>query len=150
MEKLVDMLPANFLLWWIIAAAFVGYVIYKEWPEVSRRLRARSEKDIKEEVNDKSVESRLDRIETDVKEIKDKLNRDYDRINVMEKKQKYTYQMVEASLEERELIMEALLGVLGGLQEMGANGPTKAAEEKIRGYLNKQAHEKTVLGGIYD
>ena len=48
--------------------------------------------------------------------------------------------MVEDSLEDRQIIMEALLGALGGLQELGANGPTKEAENKIRTYLNKQAH----------
>ena len=44
------------------------------------------------------------------------------------------------SLEERSIIMQALLGVLGGLQEIGANGHTKEAEKTIRNYLNKKAH----------
>ena len=36
--------------------------------------------------------------------------------------------------------MEALMGALGGLQELGANGPTKEAKTKIQDYLNKKAH----------
>ena len=48
--------------------------------------------------------------------------------------------MIADSLEEREILMQAMLGVLGGLQEIGANGPTKKAEEQIRNYLNRKAH----------
>ena len=42
--------------------------------------------------------------------------------------------------EELKIIMEALLGALGGLQELGANGPTKEAKAKIQNYLNSKAH----------
>ena len=48
--------------------------------------------------------------------------------------------IAEDSLEERQILMQALLGVLGGLQEIGADGPTKKAEETIRSYLNRKAH----------
>ena len=51
-------------------------------------------------------------------------------------------QFTQESLEEREVIMQALLGVLGGLQEIGANGPTKDAKAKVEKYINKQAHRR--------
>ena len=51
-------------------------------------------------------------------------------------------QIVTESLEEREILMQAMLGVLGGLQELGANGPTKAAKATIQDYINKQAHKR--------
>ena len=45
-------------------------------------------------------------------------------------------------LEEREILMQAMLGVLGGLQELGANGPTQEATDAIHKYINKQAHRR--------
>ena len=77
---------------------------------------------------------------TDVRQIKDKLDLDYNRLNEMERWKMSMQRLAADSLEEREILMQALLGVLGGLQEIGANGPTKAAEAKIRDYLNKKAH----------
>ncbi len=53
------------------------------------------------------------------------------------RQQKY----VEDSLEERELILKSLLGVVQGLQEIGANGPTKRAESDIQDFLLKKSHK---------
>ena len=75
-----------------------------------------------------------------MKDIKAKLERDYTRINDMERWRGSMERMIADSLEEREILMQAMLGVLGGLQEIGANGPTKKAEEQIRLYLNRKAH----------
>jgi hypothetical protein len=52
--------------------------------------------------------------------------------------------MSAESLEEREILMQAMIGVLGGLQELGANGPTKSAKATIQDYINKQAHKREV------
>lgn len=140
MNKLSELVTGESVALWILIALIVGYFVYKEWPEFRKRMSAKEVKEQKEEDEDRTVEERLDKIETDVGEIKEKLNRDYDRINELVAKQKHYQTLVEDSLEEREIIMEALLGALGGLQELGANGPTKEAEGKIRAYLNKQAH----------
>ena len=139
-SKIGEMISGDSLVAWLLIAVIVAYFIYKEWPEFRKRVSAKAVQDQKEETSDKTVEERLERIEADVNEIKLKLNRDYDRINDLVIKQKRYQKMVEDSLEEREIIMEALLGALGGLQELGANGPTREAESKIRTYLNKQAH----------
>lgn len=139
-SKIGEMVSGDSLVAWLLIAVIVAYFIYKEWPEFRKRVSAKAVQDQKEETSDKTVEERLERIEADVNEIKLKLNRDYDRINDLVIKQKRYQKMVEDSLEEREIIMEALLGALGGLQELGANGPTREAEGKIRTYLNKQAH----------
>ena len=139
-SKIGEMVSGDSLVAWLLIAVIVAYFLYKEWPEFRKRVSAKAVQDPKEEASDKTVEERLERIEADVNEIKLKLNRDYDRINDLVIKQKRYQKMVEDSLEEREIIMEALLGALGGLQELGANGPTKEAENKIRTYLNKQAH----------
>ena len=56
---------------------------------------------------------------------------------VLDNQQKF----VEDSLEEREIILKSLLGVIQGLQEMGANGPTKKAEKDIQIFLIEKSHE---------
>ena len=61
-------------------------------------------------------------------------------INMIQREAATNRQMLEAEIEEQEIIVRALLGVLGGLQELGANGPTKAAEKEIRYYLCHMAH----------
>lgn len=139
-HKLEELITADQILTWIVIAFLVGYFIYKEWPEFKRRVSGTAVNAAKEAAEDKSVLARLSAIETDVKEIKTKLERDYTRLNAMEHWKGGMEKMVADSLEEREIIMQAMLGVLGGLQEIGANGPTKKAEEQIRNYLNRKAH----------
>lgn len=139
-HKLDELITADQMLTWIVIAFLVGYFIYKEWPEFKRRISGTAVNAVKEAAEDKSVLARLSAIETDVKDIKAKLERDYTRINDMERWRGSMERMIADSLEEREILMQAMLGVLGGLQEIGANGPTKKAEEQIRLYLNRKAH----------
>ena len=100
-------------------------------------------KEQKEEDTERTVGLRLETIETDVKEIKEKLGRDYLRINKIEMQLDKTKNVQSSLMEELEIIMRALLGVLRGLQEQGANGPTKEAEAEIQDYLTKKAHKST-------
>ena len=137
MDKVFSLITPEDALHWLIIALLFGYFIYKEWPEFRKRVSGKA----LEEAADKSVEKRLETIESDVKEIKEKLERDYIRLNDMERWKQSMQKIAADSLEERGIIMQALLGVLGGLQEIGANGHTKDAEAKIREYLNKKAHE---------
>lgn len=139
-HKLEELITADQMLTWIVIAFLVGYFIYKEWPEFKRRISGTAVNAVKEAAEDKSVLARLSAIEADVKDIKAKLERDYTRINDMERWRGSMERMIADSLEEREILMQAMLGVLGGLQEIGANGPTKKAEEQIRLYLNRKAH----------
>lgn len=139
-HKLEELITADQILTWIVIAFLVGYFIYKEWPEFKRRVSGTAVNAAKEAAEDKSVIARLSAIEADVKEIKTKLERDYNRLNDIERWRGGMERMIADSLEEREILMQAMLGVLGGLQEIGANGPTKKAEEQIRNYLNRKAH----------
>ena len=75
-----------------------------------------------------------------VKEIKGKLQTDYLRLNQIESRLDKTKETQGGLVEELEIIMRALLGVLRGLQEQGANGPTKEAEQEIQEYLTRKAH----------
>ncbi len=142
MGKLAELVSADALSAWLLAAFLVAYFIYKEWPEFKKRMTQGAIKDKEEEVSERSVGQRLDTIEKDVKEIKEKLDRDYERINKLENGAREAKTAQNSTSEELELIMEALMGALGGLQELGANGPTKEAKNKIQDYLNKRAHEK--------
>ncbi len=140
MDKLSEMVTGEQIITWLIIAILALYFVYKEWPEFRRRISGHAVREEKEAATDKSVCEKLASIESDIREIKAKLERDYDRINSMERWRKDMQQIAADSLEERTILMEALLGVLGGLQEIGANGPTKEAESKIRKYLNRKAH----------
>ena len=139
--KLLEFVTSGQVVVWLVIAFFVGYFIYKEWPEFRKRVSSGAVKQQKDEELDKSVEQRLAGIENRLTTIEEKLTRDYDRINDVEHEGKRNRRMAEESLEEREIIMRALLGALGGLQELGANGPTQAATAEIKDYLNRKAHD---------
>jgi hypothetical protein len=140
-KKLVS--PDQVITWLVIAALFI-YFVYKEWPEFKRRISGGAVAAEKEAAEDKSVSDRLSAIETDIKQIKENLDRDYHRLNEMERWRGGIQKMGEESLEEREILMQAMIGVLGGLQELGANGPTKSAKAGIQDYINRQAHKREV------
>ena len=139
MDKLLQqaITPEQIILWLIIAF-LVGYFIYKEWPEFQKRVSGSAVKAEK----DKTVNERLSTIEADIREIKGKLEHDYIRLNDMDQWKKNVDRVVAESLEEREILMQAMLGVLGGLQELGANGQTEEAIDAIHTYINKQAHKR--------
>jgi hypothetical protein len=141
LKKLVS--PDQVIVWLVIAF-LVLYFVYKEWPEFKRRISGGAVAAEKEAAEDKSVSDRLSAIETDIKQIKENLDRDYHRLNEMERWRGGIQKMGEESLEEREILMQAMIGVLGGLQELGANGPTKSAKAGIQDYINRQAHKREV------
>ena len=139
MDKVLQQnVTAEQMITWLIIAFLVSYFVYKEWPEFKRRVSGTAVK----EISEKSVCDRLTAIEADIRQIKDNLALDYARLNDMDRWKRDMDQIVTESLEEREILMQAMLGVLGGLQELGANGPTKAAKATIQDYINKQAHKR--------
>ena len=143
MEKILQgLVTGDQFFAWLICAFLFGFFIYKEWPDFKKRITEGSKEKAEAEATDKSLDARLTAIETDVKQIKEKLDRDYGRLNDMERWKKTIEQVVAESLEEREILMQAMLGVLGGLQELGANGPTQEATDTIHRYINKQAHRR--------
>lgn len=137
MEKVVDMVSGEYILQWVIVAILLLYFVYKEWPEFKKRMKSWG----KQEEQEKSLNQRVSDVETELKKVNEKLDNDYRQINTMVQELQNQKRVTDASLEEREIIMRSLLGVLKGLQEIGANGPTKEAQAEIETYLNKQAHE---------
>ena len=144
MDILKKLVSPDQLIAWLVIAFLVFYFVYKEWPEFKRRISSGAVADEKEAAEDKSIGDRLSAIETDVRQIKERLDRDYHRLNEMDRWRDGIQKMSAESLEEREILMQAILGVLGGLQELGANGPTKSAKATIQDYINKQAHKREV------
>ena len=115
---------------WLIIAVIVLYFFYKEWPEFWKRITAKTKSQLtSEEVSKK------------VKEIDEKLDRDYQRLNHLEARVDNLHKEQNDSKEESEIMMRAMLGVLKGLQELGANGVTGKNEQEIQEYLNRRAHE---------
>ena len=139
-DQLAKTVTGAQILNWCVIAFLVGYFAYKEWPDFKKRISSRAVKDHEDEEQDKSVDARLDRVEIEVRNVNEKLGRDYDRLNRLELQIEKTRTVQISMSEELEIIMEALLGALGGLQELGANGPTKEAKAKIQDYLNRKAH----------
>ena len=122
---------------WLIIAFLVAYFIYKEFPEFKKRISKSALKEREEEISEKTISERLDAIEKKLVEMNDKLSRDYDRINVMEKQQKKIEKMQRNSLEERGIIMRALLALMESSDD---NDKIVESEKEIQDYLVKQAH----------
>lgn len=139
-NKIAEIVTGEQVVAWLIICFLVAYFVYKEWPEFQQRASSRILNNHKQAVARKSVEGRLTSIEGRLNGMDEKLARDYERINGLEKEKVRTRRVLEESLEEREIIMRALLGALGGLQELGADGVTKSAEAEINNYLNRKAH----------
>lgn len=140
-NKLADLVTGEQVAVWLIIAFLVVYFIYKEWPEFHKRITKSAIKEKEEEYSEKTVSERLDAIERKLEEMNDKLTRDYDRINVMEKQQKKIDKMQKNSLEERGIIMRALLALMEGSTE---NEKIRESENEIQNYLVRQSHQEEI------
>lgn len=115
---------------WLVIAMIVLYFFYKEWPDFWKRITSKTKMQLTtEEVTEK------------VKKIDEKLERDYQRLNHLEARVEDLHKEQNDSKEESEIMMRAMLGVLKGLQELGANCETSQNEQEIQRYLNRKAHE---------
>ena len=143
-NKLAELVTGEQVAIWLIIAFLVGYFIYKEYPELKNRISKSALKEQKDEMSEKTISDRIDAIEKKLDgmekkfdEMNDKLSRDYDRINVMEKQQKKIERMQRNSLEERGIIMRALLAIMEGVPD---NDMVQKSEQEIQDYLVKQSH----------
>lgn len=137
-SKLSELVTGEQVIIWLIIAFLVAYFIYKEWPEFHKRITKSALKEQTEEQEEKTVLQRLDAIEKKLEEMNDKLTRDYDRINVMEKEQKALRKMQRNSLKERGIIMRALLALMEGAED---NDLIASSEKEINEYLIEQSHQ---------
>ena len=141
-NELQTMVTGEQVALWLIIAFLVGYFIYKEYPEFKKRITKSALTEQKAEVSEKTILERLDAIETKLKEMDEKLTRDYERINTMEREQKNVRKAQNKSLEERGIIMRALLALMEGSEE---SEKIRESENEINSYLIKQAHQGETL-----
>ena len=123
---------------WLIIAFLVGYFIYKEYPEFKKRITKGALDEKEQEVSEKTILERLDAIEAKLKVMDDKLTRDYERINTVEREQKNVRKAQNKSLEERGIIMRALLALMEGSEE---SEKIRESENEINRYLIAQSHQ---------
>lgn len=138
MTKILEgMVSGDALVSWLVIAFLVGYFLYKEWPEFQRRISHRS----LEEAHDRTLSEKVDTIEADVRDIKAKIDRDYHRINDIERELSRHRKDQARDREEMQIIMRGVLAALQGLKEQGCDGTVTETADEISQYLNKKAHE---------
>lgn len=138
-----DFVPIEIVFWTIIVIislfllAIKVFPTIRDWFEVFR-CRLNKQEEIMNALNQHKED--ISTIREELSKVNSKIDTDYIRINELQEMIKKQQSNIEDSLEERELIVRSLLGVVQGLQELGANGPTKKTEEDIRDYLVRKSH----------
>lgn len=141
-EDIITYVPFQYILYDILVLAGVVMIMMKVVPKVSNWFEAARAKTNAYEAICKAVE----RNTRDIEMLSQKVDSDFVQITQVIKINSTQQKFIEESLEERELILRSLLGVIKGLQEIGANGPTKVAEAEIQAYLLKKLHETSKVG----
>lgn len=126
----------------LVIACIKFFPILKSWFEAAR-TKVNTYEELQKMINNHTEQ--INGLKDSINDINDKMGNDYRQIKQIRemtvKQQKY----IDDSMEERELIVRSLLGIIQGLQELGANGPTKAAESDIKEYMVKKSHEVSKL-----
>ena len=141
MDKIAELVTGEAVLQWVIICILVLYFVYREYPEFKRRITGGTKKDMEEEHREKGMADRLTKVEERLADVEGKLRRDYRSLEELLKDEQEDKRILQASLEEREITMRALLAIIDGLHQIGANGPTTAAHDELTAYLSKQAHK---------
>lgn len=150
--KITEMITGEQILMVVIIILFLAYFVYKEWPTFRQRVSTSAVKEKEEEISEKTISDRLDAIEKKCDGIEKKfdekfaemngnLARDYERINKMERQQEKVEKMQRNSLEERGIIMRALLALMDGAPE---NDKIHESEAEIQNYLVRQSHKENM------
>lgn len=137
MEKLMEEIPHTFVWSWLAVFAVVIILLVKFGPKVWKWLKVIHEEMKKKE----TIDEKIKKHESEIQNINEKLDRDYKTLNEMKRLNKEQTKRIDDSMEEREIIMKSLLGIIKGLQELGTNGPTKEAQHEIENYMLKKSHE---------
>lgn len=134
---MIENIPANQVVWTLTILAAIIVLLFKIVPPIFKWFNVLRTQANKYENLIESIQKNTEEIET----INEKINRDYERLNRLQRMVNKQSKFAQNSLEEREIILRSLLRIVQGLQEIGANGPTKEAETEISAYLLKKAHE---------
>ena len=140
MDKIAELVTGEAVLQWLVIFLLLAYFVYKEYPEFKRRVTGGAKRELEGESREKEMETRIRKLEERLDSIEKKLLNDYHSLEILMRSEQEDKKLLSASLEEREIIMRALLALIDGVHELGANGPTTAAHDEITAYLTKQAH----------
>lgn len=144
LESVSKVVPTQYIVWTVIVIAALVVICVKAFPKIKTWFEVARTRVNDKDALIKSVKKHgeeIERIRQDISEINQKIGRDYARLNQIQQINTRQQKYIEESLEERELIIRSLLGVVQGLQEVGANGPTKKAEAEIQAYLLRKSHQ---------
>lgn len=136
---------------WLCIAIIVLFFLNKAWdtffPKIKKKILRdveidQTDKDLMKELREikKDFQSEINQIKAQISRIDEKLDNDNTRIHKVEKRSETLEKLTMESIEEREILVRSTLAILKGLQEIGANGPTKEAQARIEDYLTKKAH----------
>ena len=144
LEKLSGYVPVQYIVWTILVLLAVVVILYKCYPKIKIWFETARKAENKREDIDELLErhnKKLEELKKEIQKINTKLSNDHTEISKIEEITVKQQQYIEDSMEERELIIRSLLGVVQGLQEVGANGPTKKTEKEIQDYLVRKTHK---------
>lgn len=131
--------PWEYIGYTLLVIAALAIILSRVIPMVARWFNA-----LRANVNNlEDMAKSIKKHDDDLHELNDKVRRDYDRLNALYIESSKQRQYIDDSLRERELIIRSLLGITKGLQELGANGPTKVVEKDIEDYLLNRTHDST-------
>ncbi|MDO4650194.1 MAG: hypothetical protein Q4B26_16265 [Eubacteriales bacterium] len=131
----------------LIILFLVGYFLYKEWPELKKRVSKGSVDEVRQE-NEESkliediagIKKDIADLKSDIQLIKDRQTRDYNRMNELESETKRQRKAISESLSERKLLMRGIMACLDGLEQQGCNHTVPSTKNEINQYLNDLAH----------
>lgn len=136
MEEIFKYVPTQHAIYTLIVLLGVTTICINATPKIWNWFMLAKDKTNDYENMSKTVKNTI----CDMNTLNEKVEVDHSKLDhiykIVETQQRYT----EESLMERELILRSLLEVIHGLQEIGANGPTKKAEAEIQAYLLKKSH----------
>ena len=141
-SEIQNAVPKDSFITILLAIFLIGYFAYKEWPEFKKRMQQPAVRSAEDIAVQQDMADKLASIERQIGRLNEKTNNDFYRLENLESAMSDIKTSVGHSLEERELIMNALIGVLRGLQELGSNGPTKQSEHELMEFLNNRAHDQ--------
>lgn len=141
-SEIQNAVPKDSFVTILLAIFLIGYFAYKEWPEFKKRMQQPAVRSAEDIAVQQDMAEKLASIERQIGRLNEKTNNDFYRLENLESNVTDIKMSIGHSLEERELIMHALIGVLRGLQELGSNGPTKQSEHALMEFLNNRAHDQ--------
>lgn len=136
-ESLAQYVPVQYVFYTALALIIIFLFILRFAPTGIKWFNTVRKRANHWEELEKSIKDNGEHLE----KIDKKVESDYERLNQLQTITENQQRYINDSLEERELIVRSLFGVIKGLQELGANGPTKSAESELNAYLVKKSHD---------